>query len=343
MKNPDASTHLRELALTAREAQVGTPEWEAAVDGLRAAGSAGLQALVVLTAGPHGEGLPLLRGADAVYGAIAAMGATAVPALWDLATAGCEQQRFCAVSALIRLEQAGALPREDVDHLLSWMAASDPDPGLRAAAARFFPSELNDGSGVLLAGVDAPHDEVPMGVRGELDVGNVFLQLGSNSFQYNREQFLYEDVIHLVRYAKRTSVNYVPVWRELRVELFLRGRDEPLRLAHYASSLSRTGKLPEVCDFLQRRTFAPRLAGYVTQLEEYGSFDYDGVQFFPSGVAYHGRRRLRLDDCVVSYEPFEMQFRRKDERFGSRLVLDTTVDEDVFFTLLHELYGIAVT
>ena len=61
-----------------------------------------------------------------------------------------------------------------------------------------------------------------------LRAGGAALGLLAESFRYNDAEFLHEDVTHLGRYAKRTSVNLIPVSDSLKITVHLRDRSEPL-------------------------------------------------------------------------------------------------------------------
>ena len=124
-----------------RDNPSGTRAWTAAVESLRQAGDAGVEALLAHTRGPTGEGLRVVS-AESVYDALASLGGPAVPGLWNLATAGRVQERFMALGALTGMAQSGQIALDDVRMLLSSAATNDPEPEIREAAEIIFLARL---------------------------------------------------------------------------------------------------------------------------------------------------------------------------------------------------------
>lgn len=135
------------------------------------------------------------------------------------------------------------------------------------------------------------------------------------SFCWTGEEYGYEDVAHFRRYAKLTSVNFIPVSQSLRVTVYIRDRDDPIILKNKLSIPGTTGKLADAYAALSKATFSSRASSYLREWSECGYFDYDGRRFLDTGEIQHPGGTIDLDLCTYSRAPFEVRFKpkRRDE------------------------------
>lgn len=170
------------------------------------------------------------------------------------------------------------------------------------------------------------------------------LEFFEDTFRCAGGTFSYDEVVHLSRYAKRTSVGIgllptVPVADKLKIGVYIDGRSKPIMVKNAGFAFT-TGKLKDAYAYLAKRTFRSRLMPYLEQVHEHGYFDYSGLRFFPDADEFVcGRETFDLCACKFAYEPFEVRFKRKGFR-GMTATASTLVDQDVFFALLRKFHGI---
>jgi hypothetical protein len=95
---------------------------------------------------------------------------------------------------------------------------------------------------------------------------------------------------------------------------------------------------------LSQRSFKQRLDKYAGMLEKYGYFLYDDAKIHADGLVQGSGWSFNLKtDRPIMRVPFAIFHERKGTGFlggSKRYALDTTIDADVFFTILHKLFGL---
>jgi hypothetical protein len=128
-------------------------------------------------------------------------------------------------------------------------------------------------------------------------------------------------VLHIGRFARRTSVNFVPVGDYVEIHIWVRGSQEPITLTN-PIGLAGTGyRLEEMYRSVSERTFTARSAYYLTQLEKTGYIDYGNARFFTNGDIESKKLRLSLKSSRLSLEPFELIV-TEPGRSSSRQIID---------------------
>jgi hypothetical protein len=173
----------------------------------------------------------------------------------------------------------------------------------------------------------------PLSVRAK---GGAF-ELLADGVRYRGTLHSYADVLHLSRYARRTSINFIPVENYLRLRVHLKGEREPVTLQNRLG-ISTEG-LQEIYERLAEKTFVARVRRYLGQLEKRGYFEFGGARFRPDGRIAFGTRELDLRTAKLSLEPFRLVV-NPPGLFNRRRHVDAETDKDVLLSLMQKLYGI---
>lgn len=166
------------------------------------------------------------------------------------------------------------------------------------------------------------------------------LELLADSFLWQGSvEYPYSAVTNLRRYARRTSVNLIPVSHSVQIGITIGGS---LELQVGNSGLPFTGgKVEKAFQALANSTFQYRALGYLEQLDEQGYFEYGGAAFDRDGDVRCSKLTANMKTAGFLWEPFELLIKPAGAGlFGKKLTISTLVDPDVFVYLIHQLYRI---
>lgn len=171
------------------------------------------------------------------------------------------------------------------------------------------------------------------------------LELFEDGFSYKGQKYSYDEVTHLARVASRNvvGVGLIPVaaFDNLRIGIYVGDREKPIKLKNTVRFIGMTRKLSETYRFLATATFRSRLMPYLEEYERNGYFTYSQLKFTNAAEVVGDKRTVDLCTCVSTYQPFEACF-SPPKLLARSLKAYTWIDQDVFFFLLDELYGITM-
>ena len=109
------------------------------------------------------------------------------------------------------------------------------------------------------------------------------VELWPKDLLYKERRYPYEAVTHLARYARKTSIEFVPM-------------EEYLRLAE--------------------KTFHARIGNYFLPLQAKGYFEYAGARFERTGDASRDGKKVNLSNAKVTLEPFLLIIKDRSSVLG---------------------------
>ncbi len=213
-------------------------------------------------------------------------------------------------------------------------------------------------------------------------LGNIFtnppspndLMFGLDRFSCRGTESPYSAVKSLRYFASQLSHyrNFINTGKtyETVFDIYLHDQPKPIRIRSQASVMVRLYGESDVRQqnavrdtylHLAEKTFPMRLRFYLTMLDQYGCFQYDGKRFFPDSRVTDGKRivdlKVQAKDGKFLRQPFRVYVQLPKSVFGkvlNRLAqrdvglpikerdfgICTEYDADVFFTLMKRLYGI---
>ena len=179
---------------------------------------------------------------------------------------------------------------------------------------------------------------------GSLTIRNGFLgkklELLFDHLNYEGHPYSYADVIHLGRYAQRTSVNFLPMENYVRIKIYLRNNSKPITIANSFGLIGTAGKIKKAYELLVEKTFQLRIKSYLEQIDTAGFFEYSGAKFFASGDVLIKNEKINLRTAKMWLEPFNIILKEPTGLFARKRKISTDIDQDVFLALLKEIYGI---
>ena len=140
-------------------------------------------------------------------------------------------------------------------------------------------------------------------------------------------------MLTIERYARSTSVNWIPVGEFVELKIWLRGELNPIALT--ASFSGTAVALNDIYRQFAEKTFATRAKIYLDQLQARGFIDYGGARFFANGEVEKSGIRTDLRKARLSQSPFELVIAG-----SSSFAVSTRKDVDVFVSLLQRLFGV---
>ena len=159
--------------------------------------------------------------------------------------------------------------------------------------------------------------------------------------RYRGQLYSYADVLHLSRYARKQSINWIPVEEFVRLRVHFKGMKEPVTLQNSWGLLMTTSGLEEIYLRLAQKTFPGRMLRYLSQLQRSGHFVYGGAHFHADGKVTIGKAQLDLRTAKLSLEPFKLII-NPPGMFNRKRSIDTEIDQDVLLALMEKRYGIAI-
>ncbi len=157
--------------------------------------------------------------------------------------------------------------------------------------------------------------------------------------RYGNQLYSYADVLHLSRYASKTSFNFIPMVEFLRIRVHFKGVKAPVTLQNRLGLIMTTSGLQEIYIRLAEKTFAARVRRYLSQLERKAHFEFGGARFHGDGKVSFGEKQLDLHSAKLSLEPFKLVI-DPPGMFNRKRKVDTETDQDVLLALIEKLYGI---
>ena len=165
-------------------------------------------------------------------------------------------------------------------------------------------------------------------------------ELLQNAIRYRGSTYPISSVVHLGRYAKRTSVNFIPMMDFLRIRIYIDKLEKPITIQNSIGLLFTTSTLKKIYAQLVEKTFGARIEAYLNEIRNEGFFEYDKAKFFPSGEVSIGRKKINLHSTKLWIEPFSLILRESTAIFARKYRISMDIDRDVFLALLKGLYGI---
>lgn len=171
---------------------------------------------------------------------------------------------------------------------------------------------------------------------------NKKVELLSEGIRYDNKIYLYTSITHLGRYARRSSVNFIPLGDYLRIVIYIEGLSEPIILENNFGLIGTTGKIKKIYEKLVSLTFTQRVNNYLEQIKSRGFFEYAGAKFYTSGEVLIKEQKYHIKTAKMWIEPFEYVMKQPKGLFGVTEKISTKIDADVFYTLLKHLYEIEI-
>ena len=166
------------------------------------------------------------------------------------------------------------------------------------------------------------------------------LELLSDAIRYKGKTYPLSAVAHLGRFARKTSVNFIPMEDYLRLRIYLEGTVKPISIQNNIGLIFTTSRLKNIYEELVEKTFQKRAKSYLNQIESKGFFEYGGARFFSSGDVLIGNWKINLGTAKIWREPFNLVLKKPTGFFSRKRRLSTDIDQDVILALLNEIYGI---
>ncbi len=193
------------------------------------------------------------------------------------------------------------------------------------------------GAFVAYVSLAAPYD--PDAVLSFRTGGGLF-EILQEGIRYRNQLYSYADVLHLARYARKTSINFIPLEEFLRIRVYFKGVEEPVLLQNSWGLIMTTSSLQEIYVRLAEKTFAARIRRYLAQLDRAGYFTYGGARFHRDGKVSFGEKQVELRGAKLSLEPFKLVI-NPPGMFARKRKVDTEIDQDVLLALLEKFHGIS--
>ena len=167
------------------------------------------------------------------------------------------------------------------------------------------------------------------------------IELLQDSISFRGKIYPYSSVVHLGRYARKTSFNFIPVEDFLRLRIYVVGLEKPITLKNSLGLIFTTSTLKKIHQRLIEKTFQLRAKRYFMQIESMGYFEYGGARFCPAAEVLIKDKKINLRTAKVWLEPFEFVLKESAGFFARTRRVNTEIDQDVFLMLLKEIYGIS--
>jgi len=139
------------------------------------------------------------------------------------------------------------------------------------------------------------------------------------------------DVTHIEWHWLSQTINFLNQ-QHTHLVLHCKGHPSPLKINR--TSMYATPKLVIAYEYIAQQTFEQRVAGYVSQLERDGHFEYQGHRFCSDGTVAKGQASLPLSSA--KFEPFKMTL-SEGGLFGTKFRIDLRVDRDVVTALFNHI------
>jgi len=183
------------------------------------------------------------------------------------------------------------------------------------------------------------------------------LVLENDGFHLQGERYSYGDVERLLFHYEQVqkTLNFIAsgIDHHVTLGIYVRGRRKPLMIEvgprilsfHGVSwgqskSKSLISKYREIAE----RTWAARAQSYTDALNSRGYFHYDGKKINRNGIVEGDGWTFNLaSDRPILRRPFSIWFEQRSDgwlRKTRRMGIATVVDEDIFMSLLDQLYDL---
>lgn len=166
------------------------------------------------------------------------------------------------------------------------------------------------------------------------------LELLPDALRYKGQSYPYATVVHLGRYARTTSVNFIPMSNYLRIRIYIESIDKPITISNGGIF---TASLKRIYERLVKKTFETRSEKYLRQITSNGCFDYGGAKFIPPNEILINNHMINLRAAKVSLESFELVVKEPNGMFAKKRRISTEIDQDIFLVMLQRFYGITLS
>lgn len=190
-----------------------------------------------------------------------------------------------------------------------------------------------------------------------------------SSFTFKNKTYPFDDICHIIFYSMRMKASYIPIKIEKygqrfggKMEIELQLKSSPTKIKTktetvFQHNAKKYNNFYNGYMYIAKMTFSQRYNGYLSEIEKNRYFTYANCTFFENGRVKYGKKindviNIHTDD--ISRTPFQLHLSKtKDSGLSGRLkyikdyiksdvgaIIPTTIDQDVFYTLLNELYGL---
>ncbi len=166
------------------------------------------------------------------------------------------------------------------------------------------------------------------------------LELLPDNIKYEGHHYPYEDIVHLGRYAQRFSINFLPMGDYVRIKIYLNSKSKPITIANSFGLIGTTGTIKKAYEILVEKTFQNRIGSYLKDVKDKGYFVYGKAKFYQSGNIVIGKKEFNIKETKLWLEPFKLVLKPNTGILTKKKRISTDLDQDVFLTLLKEIYGI---
>jgi len=192
--------------------------------------------------------------------------------------------------------------------------------------------------------------------------------IDKNHFEYGNHEYNYQDIKHIDYDTLKTTtiLGFMPVWEsETAVITVYHGGETVIKEKGKASfSIEKNMvNLYAVYKYLSEASFITRFNRYAESISANGYFSYDGSRFFADGqLETRNQQKLSLSDWTINNHGSFFQLTPRDptvmdkigqglsnvpinaalwkKRFHGDLTIHTTIDKDVFYSLMLRIYNI---
>ncbi len=165
-------------------------------------------------------------------------------------------------------------------------------------------------------------------------------ELLPDAIRYKGKTYPLSAVVHLSRFARKSSLNFIPMEDFLSLQIYIEGIAKPITIQNSLGLIFTTSRLKKIYEKLVEKTFQKRVKSYLNQIESRGFFEYGGARFFPSGDILINDWKINLGTAKIWLEPFNLVLKNPTGLFSGKRRISTDIDQDVFLALLKEIYGI---
>ncbi len=160
-----------------------------------------------------------------------------------------------------------------------------------------------------------------------------------DGFEYKNIFYPFSKVVHIHRYAQKTSLNFIPLENHLKIKLYVNERNWPITLGSTVLPGFRS-KVDKAYEILANETFKYRISHYLYELDNNGYFYYQNYRFYKNGDVTYRDTTFSVHDVDIWLETFKLVFKIKKGIFGKKIRVSTLIDQDVILALLDHCYGI---
>lgn len=166
-------------------------------------------------------------------------------------------------------------------------------------------------------------------------------------FEYQNNTYLYKNVTHLGRYARKTTISIIfsalPILRSnyLEIEIYNKGSVKPIVLEN-SVGIGDTKNIQKAYLLLVEKTLEYRIVPYVNQLEHSKCFEYGGATIYLSGDVKTKTEHFNFIGYKVFIRELDIVFREDKFWFAKEHKISAEIDLDIFCVLMEKIFGVTL-